>query len=133
MCSCVCVCVCVCGQTHRSISGITSCEQKVLLQPNENYLFYIKAVNEAGASEQSEAALISTKGNRQHFVQNPLLYLYLAQIHFHIVSPGLFLFSGTRFHLLKDSAHPALELSVDQTTVHYSHNAPENILSTDRE
>lgn len=49
---------------HRSISGIRSCEQKVLLQPNENYLFYIKAVNEAGVSEQSEAALISTKGSR---------------------------------------------------------------------
>lgn len=50
--------------TSRSISGIKSCEHKVLLQPNENYLFYIKAVNEAGASEQSEAALISTKGKR---------------------------------------------------------------------
>ncbi|XP_054467730.1 cardiomyopathy-associated protein 5 [Anoplopoma fimbria] len=70
-----------------SISGIKSCEQRVLLQPNENYLFYIKAVNESGASEQSEAALISTK--------------------------------GLRFHLLKASAHPALELSVDQTTLHY--------------
>lgn len=46
----------------RSISGIKNFEQKVLLQPNENYLFYIKAVNEAGSSEQSEAALISTKG-----------------------------------------------------------------------
>uniref|UniRef100_A0A671UWF7 Cardiomyopathy associated 5 n=1 Tax=Sparus aurata TaxID=8175 RepID=A0A671UWF7_SPAAU len=76
------------GEGLRSISGIQSCEQKVVLQPNENYLFYIKAVNEAGASEQSEAALISTK--------------------------------GTRFHLLKASAHPALELSEDQTTLHYS-------------
>ncbi|XP_031705059.1 cardiomyopathy-associated protein 5 [Anarrhichthys ocellatus] len=75
------------GEGLRSISGIRSCEQRVLLQPNENYLFYIKAVNESGASEQSEAALISTK--------------------------------GTRFHLLKASAHPALELSVDQTTLHY--------------
>lgn len=53
----------ICVTSHRSISGIKSCEQKVLLQPDENYLFYIKAVNEAGASEQSEAALISTKGN----------------------------------------------------------------------
>ncbi|KAM9360652.1 cardiomyopathy-associated protein 5 [Symphorus nematophorus] len=89
------------GEGLRSISGIKSCEQKVLLQPNENYLFYIKAVNEAGASEQSEAALISTK--------------------------------GTRFHLLKASAHPALELSVDQTTVHYCQDAPENTLSTDKQ
>lgn len=48
----------------RTISGIQSWEQRVLLQPNENYLFYIKAVNEAGASEQSEAALISTKGKK---------------------------------------------------------------------
>ncbi|XP_068460669.1 cardiomyopathy-associated protein 5 [Clinocottus analis] len=83
------------GEGLRSISGIKSCEQRVLLQPNENYLFYIKAVNESGASEQSEAALISTK--------------------------------GTKFHLLKASAHPALELSVDQTTVHY------NTLSTDKQ
>uniref|UniRef100_A0A672HVR0 Cardiomyopathy associated 5 n=1 Tax=Salarias fasciatus TaxID=181472 RepID=A0A672HVR0_SALFA len=76
------------GEGLRSISEIKVCEQKVLLQPNENYLFYIKAVNEAGVSEQSEAALISTK--------------------------------GTRFHLLKASAHPALELSEDQTAVVYS-------------
>lgn len=47
---------------HRSISGIKGYEQRVLLQPNENYLFYIKSVNAGGASEQSEAALISTRG-----------------------------------------------------------------------
>ncbi|XP_044052677.1 cardiomyopathy-associated protein 5 isoform X2 [Siniperca chuatsi] len=89
------------GEGLRSISGIKSCEQRVLLQPNVNYLFYIKAVNEAGASEQSEAALISTK--------------------------------GTRFHLLKASAHPALELSVDHTTLHYSQETHENTPSTDKQ
>ncbi|XP_035514281.1 cardiomyopathy-associated protein 5 isoform X2 [Morone saxatilis] len=89
------------GEGLRSISGIKSCEQKVLLQPSENYLFYIKAVNEAGASEQSEAALISTK--------------------------------GTRFHLLKTSAHPVLELSMDQTTLHYSEDSPANTLSTNKQ
>ncbi|XP_040898037.1 cardiomyopathy-associated protein 5 [Toxotes jaculatrix] len=89
------------GEGLRSISGIKSCEQRVLLQPNENYLFYIKAVNEAGASEQSEAALISTK--------------------------------GTRFHLLKASAHPSLELSMDQTTVHYSLDTHENTPLTDKQ
>ncbi|XP_046871338.1 cardiomyopathy-associated protein 5 isoform X2 [Hypomesus transpacificus] len=52
------------GEGLRSISGIRSQEQQVQLQPDENYLFYIKAVNEAGASEQSEAALISTRGTR---------------------------------------------------------------------
>ncbi|XP_068616874.1 cardiomyopathy-associated protein 5 [Brachionichthys hirsutus] len=57
------------GEGLRSITAIKSCEQKVLLQPNENYLFYIKAVNEAGASEQSEAALISTKGTRFHLLE----------------------------------------------------------------
>ncbi|XP_008279701.1 cardiomyopathy-associated protein 5 [Stegastes partitus] len=88
------------GEGLRSISGITVCEQKVLLQPNENYLFYIKAVNEAGASEQSEAALISTK--------------------------------GTKFHLLKASAHPALELSENRTTVHYTQDAHKTISSTDK-
>ncbi|TNM89452.1 hypothetical protein fugu_003686 [Takifugu bimaculatus] len=89
------------GEGLRSISGIRSCEQKVLLQPEENYLFYIKAVNEAGTSEQSEAALISTK--------------------------------GTKFQLLKDSAHPALELSVDQTTLHYCDDAPGNAVPADGE
>ncbi|XP_022608184.1 cardiomyopathy-associated protein 5-like [Seriola dumerili] len=89
------------GEGLRSISGINSCEQRVLLQPNENYLFYIKAVNEAGASEQSEAALISTK--------------------------------GTRFHLLSASAHPALELSVDRTTLHYSQDTYENTPLTDKQ
>lgn len=83
------------GEGLRTITGIEKHEQKVLLQPNENYLFYIKAVNNAGASEQSEAALISTK--------------------------------GTRFHLLKATAHPALELSVDQTTLHYSQDTYENL------
>ncbi|KAG7481401.1 hypothetical protein MATL_G00066350 [Megalops atlanticus] len=66
------------GEGLRSISGIQSCEQKVLLNPNENYLFYIKAVNSAGASEQSEAALISTRGTRFHFLTdtaNPSLEL----------------------------------------------------------
>ncbi|XP_061906849.1 cardiomyopathy-associated protein 5 [Entelurus aequoreus] len=52
------------GDGLRSISGIKGCKHQVMLQPHENYLFYIKAVNEAGASEQSEAALISTKGTR---------------------------------------------------------------------
>ncbi|KAM8886996.1 cardiomyopathy-associated protein 5 [Spinachia spinachia] len=56
------------GEGLRSISGITSCEQQVLLQPNESYLFYIKAVNECGCSEQSEAALISTQGTRFHLL-----------------------------------------------------------------
>nr|XP_015828025.2 cardiomyopathy-associated protein 5 [Nothobranchius furzeri] len=86
------------GEGLRSISGISVCEQKVLLQPNENYLFYIRAVNEAGSSEQSEAALISTK--------------------------------GTRFRLLKASAHPALMLSDDQTTLHYPQEAHK---TTDKE
>uniref|UniRef100_A0A3Q3FJ97 Cardiomyopathy associated 5 n=1 Tax=Labrus bergylta TaxID=56723 RepID=A0A3Q3FJ97_9LABR len=88
------------GEGLRTISGIQSCEQRVLLQPNENYLFYIKAVNESGASEQSEAALISTK--------------------------------GTKFCLLKATAHPALELSVDETTVHLSQGTPGNTTSSDK-
>nr|XP_020450272.1 cardiomyopathy-associated protein 5-like isoform X1 [Monopterus albus] len=89
------------GEGLRSISGIKSCEQGVVLQPNENYLFYIKAVNDVGASEQSEAALISTK--------------------------------GTRFHLLNTSAHPALELSVDQTTLHYSQDTHDNTPFADKQ
>uniref|UniRef100_A0AAV2MSN4 Cardiomyopathy-associated protein 5 n=1 Tax=Knipowitschia caucasica TaxID=637954 RepID=A0AAV2MSN4_KNICA len=83
------------GEGLRTIAGIKNLEYKVLLQPNENYLFYIKAVNEAGSSEQSEAALISTK--------------------------------GMKFHLLKETAHPALELSVDETTLHYSQETYDNM------
>ncbi|TRY95882.1 hypothetical protein DNTS_021407 [Danionella cerebrum] len=52
----------------RSISGIKGFEQRVSLQPNDNYLFYIKSVIAGGASEQSEAALISTRGTRFHFL-----------------------------------------------------------------
>ncbi|XP_030647647.1 cardiomyopathy-associated protein 5 [Chanos chanos] len=57
------------GEGLRSISGIKACEHKVLLLPNENYLFYIKSVNGAGSSEQSEAALISTRGTRFHLLK----------------------------------------------------------------
>ncbi|XP_054630290.1 cardiomyopathy-associated protein 5 [Dunckerocampus dactyliophorus] len=89
------------GDGLRSISGIKSCKHEVMLQPDENYLFYIKAVNEAGASEQSEAALISTK--------------------------------GTRFRLLKASAHPALELSEDHTSVCLSQDAHKHRPATDKQ
>ena len=43
------------------------------LQPDENQLFYIKAVNEAGASEQSEAALISTRDETHADMHSPHL------------------------------------------------------------
>ncbi|XP_060763847.1 cardiomyopathy-associated protein 5 [Neoarius graeffei] len=56
------------GEGLRSVSGIKGCEHKVLLQPNENFLFYIKSVNSAGASDQSEAALVSTRGTRFHLL-----------------------------------------------------------------
>uniref|UniRef100_A0A803K6N5 B30.2/SPRY domain-containing protein n=1 Tax=Xenopus tropicalis TaxID=8364 RepID=A0A803K6N5_XENTR len=72
----------------RSVAGIRDQQLKVTLQPNENYFFYVRAANVAGSSEQSEAALISTK--------------------------------GTRFHLLRDTAHPVLELSPDGTDISIS-------------
>lgn len=46
----------------RSFAGIRTPELKVSLEPNVNYFFYLRAVNTFGTSEQSEAALISTKG-----------------------------------------------------------------------
>lgn len=46
----------------RSFAGIRRPELKVSLEPNVNYFFYLRAVNIFGTSEQSEAALISTKG-----------------------------------------------------------------------
>ncbi|KAM5194501.1 cardiomyopathy-associated protein 5 [Mantella aurantiaca] len=73
------------GEGLRSVSGIKDQQLRVSLQPGENYFFYVKAANTFGSSEQSEAALISTK--------------------------------GTRFHLLRDTAHPALDLSPDGTVI----------------
>lgn len=59
------------------MSGIKSGEHKVLLQPNENFLFYIKSVNVAGSSEQSEAALISTRGQIQKQLYKNILYIFV--------------------------------------------------------
>ncbi|NXF19609.1 CMYA5 protein, partial [Rhodinocichla rosea] len=74
------------GEGLRSFSGIKKPELKVSLEPNVNYFFYLRAVNPFGTSEQSEAALISTK--------------------------------GTRFRLLSDTAHPALQISSNATVIH---------------
>ncbi|NXO81656.1 CMYA5 protein, partial [Sitta europaea] len=52
------------GEGLRSFAGIKKPELKVSLEPNVNYFFYLRAVNPFGISEQSEAALISTKGTR---------------------------------------------------------------------
>ncbi|NXG63233.1 CMYA5 protein, partial [Hemiprocne comata] len=73
------------GEGLRSFAVIKRPELKVSLEPNVNYFFYLRAVNPFGTSEQSEAALISTK--------------------------------GTRFHLLSDTAHPALQISPNATTI----------------
>ncbi|XP_043860174.1 cardiomyopathy-associated protein 5 [Dromiciops gliroides] len=76
------------GEGLRSYSGIKGFQLKVNLQPNDNYFFYAKAVNAFGTSEQSEAALISTR--------------------------------GTRFLLLRETAHPALQISSDGTVIHFT-------------
>ncbi|NWH82276.1 CMYA5 protein, partial [Piaya cayana] len=73
------------GEGLRSFAGIRRPELEVSLEPNVNYFFYLRAVNSFGTSEQSEAALISTK--------------------------------GTRFHLLSDTAHPALQISSNATVI----------------
>ncbi|KFU95523.1 Cardiomyopathy-associated protein 5, partial [Chaetura pelagica] len=73
------------GEGLRSFAVIKRPELKVSLEPNVNYFFYLRAVNPFGTSEQSEAALISTK--------------------------------GTRFHLLSDTAHPALQISSNATMI----------------
>ncbi|NXU43564.1 CMYA5 protein, partial [Drymodes brunneopygia] len=74
------------GEGLRSFAGVKKPELKVSLEPNVNYFFYLRAVNPFGTSDQSEAALISTK--------------------------------GTRFHLLSDTAHPALQISSNATVIH---------------
>ncbi|XP_069794585.1 cardiomyopathy-associated protein 5-like [Narcine bancroftii] len=50
----------------RSVSGIRGCEQTVSLPPLENFLFFVKAVNNLGSSDTSKPALISTKSTRFH-------------------------------------------------------------------
>ncbi|NXA27969.1 CMYA5 protein, partial [Ibidorhyncha struthersii] len=79
------------GEGLRSFAGIKKPELKVSLEPNVNYFFYLRAVNPFGTSEQSEAALISTK--------------------------------GTRFRLLSDTAHPALQISSNATVIHLPEKA----------
>ncbi|NWX19023.1 CMYA5 protein, partial [Aegotheles bennettii] len=58
------------GEGLRSFAGIKRPELKVSLEPNVNYFFYLRAVNPFGTSEQSEAALISTKGTRLHLLSH---------------------------------------------------------------
>ncbi|NXJ68592.1 CMYA5 protein, partial [Rostratula benghalensis] len=79
------------GEGLRSFAGIKRPELKVSLEPSVNYFFYLRAVNTFGTSEQSEAALISTK--------------------------------GTRFRLLSDTAHPALQISSNATVIHLPEKA----------
>ncbi|XP_040584920.1 cardiomyopathy-associated protein 5 [Mesocricetus auratus] len=76
------------GEGLRSFSGIKGLQLKVNLQPNDNYFFYVRAINAFGTSEQSEAALISTR--------------------------------GTRFLLLRETAHPALQISSNGTVISFS-------------
>lgn len=76
------------GEGLRSFSGIKGLQLKVNLQPNDNYFFYVRAINAFGTSEQSEAALISTR--------------------------------GTRFLLLRDTAHPALQISSNGTVISFT-------------
>ncbi|XP_077203424.1 cardiomyopathy-associated protein 5 isoform X2 [Paroedura picta] len=73
------------GEGLRSLAGIKRPELKVNVEPNINYFFYVRAVNVFGTSEQSEAALISTK--------------------------------GTRFRVMKETAHPALQVSPSGTII----------------
>nr|XP_006119243.1 cardiomyopathy-associated protein 5 isoform X1 [Pelodiscus sinensis] len=73
------------GEGLRSFAGIKKPELEVTLQPNVNYFFYVRAVNSSGTSDQSEAALISTK--------------------------------GTRFHVMSDTAHPALQVLANGTVI----------------
>ncbi|XP_069348593.1 cardiomyopathy-associated protein 5 [Eulemur rufifrons] len=76
------------GEGLRSFSGIKGLQLKVNLQPNDNYFFYVRAINAFGTSEQSEAALISTR--------------------------------GTRFLLLRETAHPALQISSNGTVISFT-------------
>lgn len=76
------------GEGLRSFSGIKGLQLKVNLPPNDNYFFYVRATNASGTSEQSEAALISTR--------------------------------GTRFLLLRETAHPALQISANGTVISFS-------------
>ncbi|XP_072421510.1 fibronectin type III and SPRY domain-containing protein 2 isoform X1 [Chiloscyllium punctatum] len=52
-----------------SLTGITSCKTIVDLEPNENYLFYVRALNEGGCSDRSSPVSIRTTGNRFYLME----------------------------------------------------------------
>ncbi|GCB82366.1 hypothetical protein scyTo_0022898 [Scyliorhinus torazame] len=47
-----------------SLTGITSCPTLIELEANENYLFYVRALNEGGCSERSSPINIRTTGKK---------------------------------------------------------------------
>lgn len=64
----------------RSLAGIKRPELNIKLEPNVNYFFYVRAINNFGTSEQSEAALISTKGRYLFSKQRETL----GKVHTHV-------------------------------------------------
>ncbi|XP_048450108.1 fibronectin type III and SPRY domain-containing protein 2, partial [Rhincodon typus] len=52
-----------------SLTGITSCETVVDLEPSENYLFYVRALNVGGCSERSSPISIRTTGSQFYLME----------------------------------------------------------------
>ncbi|XP_041030973.1 fibronectin type III and SPRY domain-containing protein 2 [Carcharodon carcharias] len=52
-----------------SLTGITSCKTLIELEANENYLFYVRAVNEGGCSERSSPINIRTTGTQFYLIE----------------------------------------------------------------
>ncbi|XP_059809133.1 fibronectin type III and SPRY domain-containing protein 2 [Hypanus sabinus] len=52
-----------------SLTGITSCQTLIELEPNENYIFYIRSVNRGGSSERSEPITVRTTGTQLYLLE----------------------------------------------------------------
>lgn len=52
-----------------SVTGITSCKALIELEPSENYIFYLRAVNGGGSSERSAAINVQTTGTQLYLME----------------------------------------------------------------
>ncbi|XP_069768052.1 fibronectin type III and SPRY domain-containing protein 2 isoform X2 [Narcine bancroftii] len=66
-----------------SVTGITSCKALIELEPNENYIFYLRAVNSGGSSETSAPIYIQTTGTHLYLMEQT------AHLSLSIVQDGL--------------------------------------------
>ncbi|XP_062922398.1 fibronectin type III and SPRY domain-containing protein 2 isoform X1 [Mobula hypostoma] len=63
-----------------SLTGITSCQALIELEPSENYIFYIRGVNRGGSSERSQPITVQTTGTQLYLLEQSA-HLSLSILH----------------------------------------------------